>query len=263
MHQTLSNPSFQATHTIKEIMSPTMKANQLDYFGFVRLFPNKAFINLVTDNRWSEYHYFEEQLPPAHLQNYDHAHDQLLFFNEDSDSLVGWPSRTIQHLNERFSLLNMLNIVKRYDTHLDVIGIVSAASNAQNYFLDNLEFIESFIHYFKDKASDIIQTASNHPLYYSTSNSTTSTPPYPISDTLPVNKIYLSFDHRTVGLTRREYEVLGLLAKGSSVKHSAHLIGLSARTVEEYFNNIKNKFGIRSRSRIFDIYWKNKIINLS
>ena len=47
-------------------------------------------------------------------------------------------------------------------------------------------------------------------------------------------------------LTLREYECLQLMAQGLTMKKTAEILGLSARTVEFYLQNIKDKMGLRS-----------------
>jgi len=51
-------------------------------------------------------------------------------------------------------------------------------------------------------------------------------------------------------LTRREREVLGLLALGHTNREVADLLHLSVRTVEFHRASIQRKLGLRSRSEL-------------
>jgi DNA-binding NarL/FixJ family response regulator len=51
-------------------------------------------------------------------------------------------------------------------------------------------------------------------------------------------------------LTRREIDVLRLLAKGNTNRQAAHLLGLSVRTVENHRANLLAKLGVVSRAEI-------------
>jgi len=51
-------------------------------------------------------------------------------------------------------------------------------------------------------------------------------------------------------LTARERQVLQLLAEGKSLKESAHLLNVSARTVEFHRNNLSDKTGLRTMAEL-------------
>ena len=51
-------------------------------------------------------------------------------------------------------------------------------------------------------------------------------------------------------LTRREIDVLRLLAKGNTNRQAADLLGLSVRTVENHRANLLGKLGVVSRAEI-------------
>lgn len=53
-------------------------------------------------------------------------------------------------------------------------------------------------------------------------------------------------------LSRRESECLRLTVRGRSAKQIAAELNISRRTVEEYLNNIKLKFGVYSKSELID-----------
>ena len=50
------------------------------------------------------------------------------------------------------------------------------------------------------------------------------------------------------GLTDREVEVLGLLARGSATKQIAAALGISAKTADRHVQNIYGKIDVSSRA---------------
>lgn len=54
-------------------------------------------------------------------------------------------------------------------------------------------------------------------------------------------------------LSPREQECLDLYVKGHSAQTTAAMLGLSQRTVEHYFDNIKNKLGLTSKRDLFSL----------
>lgn len=63
-------------------------------------------------------------------------------------------------------------------------------------------------------------------------------------------------------LTKRERDCLILLLDGKSIKETASQLGLSYRTVEHYFENIKAKAGVQSRSALFTFARKLQTFSL-
>jgi DNA-binding NarL/FixJ family response regulator len=52
----------------------------------------------------------------------------------------------------------------------------------------------------------------------------------------------------TAGLTRRELEILRLVAQGLSDKEAASTLGLSEHTVHRHISNVLNKLDVPSRT---------------
>ena len=63
-------------------------------------------------------------------------------------------------------------------------------------------------------------------------------------------------------LTSRERQCLRLLLEGKSAKETATQLALSHRTIEYYFENIKNKFGSCSKQEVWQIAEKLREIGL-
>ncbi len=57
-------------------------------------------------------------------------------------------------------------------------------------------------------------------------------------------------------LTKREEQVMSLLATGMKNKEIAHCMGISNRTVDTYLSNIFNKFGVQNRSGALVLFMK-------
>ena len=55
-----------------------------------------------------------------------------------------------------------------------------------------------------------------------------------------------------VSLSPRESDVLFLILRGKTSKLAASILGLSFRTVEQYTESIKSKFGVRSKIELID-----------
>jgi DNA-binding NarL/FixJ family response regulator len=67
---------------------------------------------------------------------------------------------------------------------------------------------------------------------------------------------------RPANLSKREREIVGLLARGQGNKQVAYILGISVRTVEAYRANIRRKLGVDSMSGLMLYAIRNKIVQV-
>lgn len=63
-------------------------------------------------------------------------------------------------------------------------------------------------------------------------------------------------------LTKREYEILGLVASGKTNKELAEVLFISVKTVETHKTNILEKLGLRNTTELVKYAIKNNIISI-
>ncbi len=253
-----NNISFNLTQDVNEIMSPIMLENQLTYFAFKRNFPNKTFINLVTDLTWTNYNYFEKNTPPSFLLNYDDVTDSFITFNKNTYLFKDQTYEDITDLNQRFGLFSTAVIVKKFDHFLDVIGFTTSAPDPHSFMLNNIDALESYYFYFKDKAQNIISQSSRDPLIYHNNDKANHVNNISMRSAT-LNQYVIELDNSTALLTKREYHVLHLLAKGSSSKLIARALNISPRTVEHHISKIAKKTLCNTRHKMAEVFWNNKL----
>jgi DNA-binding CsgD family transcriptional regulator len=76
------------------------------------------------------------------------------------------------------------------------------------------------------------------------------------------NKLFFNkMGINSVYVTNQEKKCIDLAFKGMTAKKSAHELGISFRTVERHFENLKHKFNVKSKSelleKIVDLHSKN------
>jgi two-component system, NarL family, response regulator NreC len=76
--------------------------------------------------------------------------------------------------------------------------------------------------------------------------------PWPIHQILPRNRV----------LTGREREVLKLLAEGRTVRSAAHILGVSAKTVDAHKFNLMRKLGIHNKAELVMWAIQKKVVKL-
>lgn len=76
--------------------------------------------------------------------------------------------------------------------------------------------------------------------------------PWPIHQIIPRNRV----------LTGREREVLKLLAEGRTVRSAAHVLGVSAKTVDAHKFNLMRKLGIHNKAELVMWAIQKKVVKL-
>ena len=68
------------------------------------------------------------------------------------------------------------------------------------------------------------------------------------------NRFTLNIGEKFILLTKREWECLSGMAQGKTYKGVASILSLSPRTVETYLNQIREKTGVTSKSKLIDCF---------
>lgn len=138
-------------------------------------------------------------------------------------------------------------------------------TRAINTYLNNIELLEKFCRYFKDKAGHIItkalqdtklqhpnavKTNPNNQFLYSKNKfiANASVPSFP-----------LTHHSKNIKFTNRELDCLRLFVRGYTTPEVAYTLGLSKRTAETHLENIKNKTGINAKSDLIKFVFSNNL----
>ena len=134
---------------------------------------------------------------------------------------------------------------------------VSDSPDIYNDVVNNIEIFKRFLKYFREKNKDVIKIARERKVKISDSREQ-----YFIDDTkkhVSKREQINSLLH-TVGLldknkniSKREWQCIELLNFGHSANKTGEILGLSQRTIETHFNNVKDKLKVNRKSEILEI----------
>ena len=126
------------------------------------------------------------------------------------------------------------------------IGTEVRRTDVMSKYLDNIDLLERFLDYFREKAKPLIDEALCHKI----------TIPGKF-ETAPKVFCLKSFDRAQflnalspIEFTARELECMRLLAKGYSLKMIARELAISPRTVETHLNHVKDKTNSHSKGEL-------------
>lgn len=157
-----------------------------------------------------------------------------------------------QYIDERFSLKELFLILKSNGRKMEgaLFANPGDKDSAHALFTQNINLLHKFIPYFKKEAASLIREIKRAGYNLQEAKGKKF---WECDPTLPLsikNAQSCKFLKELFGLSARELECLELYKLGETAQSTAAILGLSQRTVESYFENIKNKLNCASKSQL-------------
>lgn len=226
-----SHFSYWCADEIYKICTPLFKAFPIKYFAYLRKYSDGSVVVLNSCKNWM-LNYVRKQYPiPISYQQ---------FYTWQATM----PQSAVTDAATNFGFYNGIVLQKDRQNYLEMIEFASS-----NQLFDPMDFccnkylLNQFLLYFKDKTSKIMQKAEDERLILPETLFNKIDPPKAsydeFSTLIKPGKIRLLFNQREVVFTRREYDVLALLAAGKTMKQAAVILDISPKTIETYLNRAK------------------------
>jgi DNA-binding CsgD family transcriptional regulator len=250
--------SLTSSSDVDEILKPLKKLGIL-YFTYMRNYPDCSQVYLSNDSSWVEAYYGHRL--------YETSQFQLAPESYRSGKIV-WPVQSdlpvYQYAREYLKSDNGLTIIKKHDNYTEFYFFSSSVDNhgIHNVYINNMVILEKFVLYFNDRADKIIGKAEENKLFLpphvyqqSINNMGISIHPADIInnvlDEMQIKKYRIKHNgYYNIKLSSRELECIFLYHKGKTAKETARALNISQRTVETYFENIKNKLNCYSKDQV-------------
>lgn len=163
-------------------------------------------------------------------------------------------SEYLEISKREYSVSHLFLILKKMRNRIEGFFFTTPQLNSQNniLFLNQIDLLQQFGLYFKREAKSIINDMHQDGYnMYQAKNSLflKRDQLLPLSNT-DVNT--MQFLKKISTLSNQEQECLTLFKQGHSAQSTAAIMGLSRRTVEHYFENIKNKLNCYSKSELLE-----------
>ena len=261
MTQPIKNPCFVAIPDIKAICDNYFQDLNLHFFGHITVFPNGKFHFLCSRYDWPEYGYIDNNVPPAGFTIYDKIENSIVLPSMDSGAALGWTDEVAKTSKEQFGIQSPMVIFRKYDDHYQGFCFDLHDERVYEKYINHLDFFETFIFYYKDRARDLLSMASQNQLQVQAKYLQPVKPMFSEENSkLLPSRYFLIHGNKEYSVSPREYECLGLLAHGKKVKEISRLLNISSRTIETYIVSIKQKLFASTLSEAIDVYWKNRFI---
>lgn len=244
LSRSISSYSIKNDCKIKDICSPLVNLLEVPVFTYGFIEEDGRFGYLSNATEFTDY-YFSQKL---YLDNPYFSHPAL-FRSGHTLSPCTFDEETQKALTKKFQSDHLFLKIEAKPSRLEffIFAHNSVDETGGNCYLPKLELFDQFGKHFKRKAKDLIgrmwadqfniKKERGSDLFEAEAQ-------VPLVNNDP--KI-LSFLKKTTGLTPQERRCLELFKQGYSAQGTAAVMGLSRRTVEHYFENIKNKLDCYSK----------------
>lgn len=235
--------SVKEDRRIKRICAPLVDCLNIPIFTYSFMDADGRFGYLTNTLEFSEY-YFSQKL---YLHNPYFAHPAL-FRSGHSMTPCTLDEETQKTLSRRYKadhfFLNACATENRMECFIFAHENVDAGGG--NPYVERLDLLAKFSRYFKREAKSIIERMRSDQFNMRKERGATLFET-PSSVPLARNDSINTFLKLVSGLSPQELRCLDLFKEGKSAQATGALLGLSQRTVEHYFENIKNKLGCSSK----------------
>lgn len=225
---------------VKKLCSPLKDAYGIDTFWHSSIGPKGEFTHF-SNTPEGTCHYFEEKhyLGNPFLRHPSTYSDGFYLLADIAD-----PSymETQKRHNDKFGIDHLLFFCKRQQERCHIFGFATTQKHLpmQSIYLNNIHRLRQFSGIFLDQFGSISCETFTIELPHLVGKSHFSSSrqsPLPAKDEFQM-------------LSSREKECLFLFLEGHTAAETAALLTLSRRTVETYFENIKDKLGCNSKAEI-------------
>lgn len=261
-------PGIRHADDITQIVNEYFNQIELSYFGHVTVWPEGKYSITCMKHDWP-IEIVTSDLPPATYTRYHQITNKFIFPNMNQDNILGYPDGALKLAKDKYKILNPMLITRKYGDHNEAYGFDLHSERPYEFYLNNLDFFENFIHYYKDRASKIIHAANQHCIlinkkyHKAMQNSAThSNQQDHINSIKTLKKYYVQYKNSDILLSEKEYHCLSLLAHGKKGKAIASELNISLRTVETYIDRIKVKFNLSQTQDLIAVYWESRLLSV-
>ncbi len=249
---------------IREICSPLENSFNISLIHYRRFYFNGGLVSLFNHAKWMEVSFENQYWYSSVLQ------EKLRGLASESSLTYLWPTKPINDaVYKGLYEHNLWNGITLYRKLQDCIESYAFATSRDNtnaiaFYLSEMEVLEHFILYFRSKMfPGLLGSVEKNILipcsFQLPSAGESDKNKVQFFQNTPINNFYIRVEGVDIKLTKREEECLNLLALGMKVKEIAHVLQLSARTVESYIEQARLKTNCNTTSQLLSLHNKSRL----
>ncbi len=255
-----NHPSWQFADDMIALCEQLKKYLGVNYFDYGRTYPDGSMLLLYTDREYVNY-FLNDPI-------YTDRPNIIL-----SPGLHLWNSyidnNFLSIAKNKFNHDHGITLLRKTNLYDEVFNFATSSNNNKilDLYLNKSGLFYRFIDYFLDEAQELIKKSEKNRIKFNqldknTLNNDIQDDYKKFINYLNSTKGYcINISNTTVELTHREAQCLTYLIYGQATKVIARNLGISPRTVEVYFDNLKKKTRCKNRLELISqISDKNSVL---
>lgn len=258
--QIVENYITRHSDLIRRVTIPLRERFNIQYFTYHRIDLKGNYTVLVDRPEWAE-HYIEKKfyLQDPYLRHPDIYQSGFCIMEQHGSE--EFRKQLLQDSKGIFNLDQGITLIEKQADGVEFFGFGAnkAASSLDKLYLNRSWVLQSFASHFKQELNKILlrmQAEAGNLVHLKGADFYTNQPIHP-DIRLSVLVEYLADlgkqTHKLALLSTRERECIKHFLLGKSSRETGQALNLSPRTVEFYFENIKNKWGCLNKREILSI----------
>lgn len=264
---------FTSFNDIQSICQPFFAKTGTTYFNYIKRYNNGYKVSLSNRPDWHRYYYHNEL-----FKNVLEIETRTIIEKSRIGELkvVLWNNTTntrdVTTHSASFDIGNGISLAIVHEKCVEYcyFGAENKNEEMSNWYINNIDILIEFIHYFKDAAGNIIAEASlpkNLITYHNNikpfdEQKRLFTFDQNYKDYNKPKRYFVYTDNNEVPITAREMECIKYMFLGYTSNQIGTFLVISERTVEKHLENVKFKLACSSKSDLIDIILKSGLSNL-
>jgi len=243
--------SYNATTEVEEICHPFFKAFKLNYFDYARSYSTKEIYGLQSNRDWFCHFFSDNYLIGSTI------------FHKGVHLWKDFPyQRLARNAAQSFNMYQGIAIFKQHENYVEFFDFCAQPDNytATDFYFNNLDLLDNFVFYFKDKAEKLIKQMLKNPIIVSAASGhqqILDTDYSEFKKLFMARRVRMNIYKQEVIFSKREYEILKQIAQGKTIREIANILKISSRTIDTHIKNARNKVDGANRSRLVENFAKN------
>ncbi|MBT4879833.1 MAG: hypothetical protein HOI80_01425 [Alphaproteobacteria bacterium] len=258
--------SKSVVERFSEAAAPILEAVNLTHFIYINLVDTQKRLYLSNDHEWIE-NYLQHELYE------DRKHEVAAIQPGDRSRYAFWDSYENDRVFSACHSFGMWNGFIIYEGN-EIFSFATKRENENvaNHYLKNVDLLERFVLYFKNRCQDILDVSNEDKLIVSKGK---KKQPNKVVEEVPKKDVFAErtkVDTLKISIAKaipekdkfiryREAEAIYFLSRGRTMKETAFCMSLSPRTVEKYLENVRSRLECFSKSELIEVFLKNKLQN--
>ncbi len=246
----MDNYILNVSKELSVFCEPFFKQTGIKFFEHTSMLNGKTTLMINTDPDYLKYFLYKK-----YCRFVPEGYKQPIYLWEATKEFSACDQQLLD-MRVMFNYNYGITFIEKTHKVLDAFSFTASNSSfgIVNYYLNNFDILKKFISKYLEKFyARVNYLLLKHPMDILLIN----------PDNFQNNLIKSSNTTNNINFTSREFEIVRLLAEGHTAKTTAKILSISPRTVEKYFEKLKEKLNVRYKFELIEKFIEYKKLQSS